>query len=127
MCVWGGGGGGASRMHENYDLKWSQTWPLLFFIEGNRRKTLFFLIYSFCLFFSSRSLKKDKKRIRNKKENRKEENRKKREQKKNTFSHFQQVSFFGIFSAPLFCVYDNRTRLVSYFRLCEAAIFSVCF
>ena len=88
-----------TRMHENYNLKWSQTWPLFFiFVEGNRRKTLFFLFYSFCLFFR---LSPKKKRIRNKKDNREEENRKK-------FSIVNK-SFFWLFSAKPFCFFDNPT------------------
>ena len=34
VCVGGGGGGGffmhETRIYENYDLKWSKTWPLFF-------------------------------------------------------------------------------------------------
>ena len=47
--MWGGGGGGLSRMHENFDLKWSQTWPLFFiFYREQIAKPQFFL----CVFFN---------------------------------------------------------------------------
>ena len=83
----------------------------LFFIEENRRtrrKTLFFFFYSFCLFFLLPP-KKRKKRVRNKTENRKKENRKKRTEKEYLFSVVNKSHFFGFFSAPPFCFFDNPT------------------
>ena len=148
--VGGGGGFYAHAWNENAWELSSKMVPnmatlFLFFIEGNRRtrrKTLFFLFYSFCHFFLSLLKKTRKKRIRNKKENRKEENRKKEKRKRIPFFYRQQVSFFCFFSAlpfcfstirhrhffvliqaPPFCVCDNLTRLVSYFRQSDTAIF----
>ena len=78
MC---GGGGGAfmlmheTRMKENYDLKWSQTWPLIFiFYRGKPEENPSFS--STLFFFFLLSPKKRKNRMRNKKENWKEQNRK---------------------------------------------------
>ena len=77
-----GGGGGLvlmheTRMHENYDLRWSQTWPLFFYFlqtEAGGKPSSF----SSTLFVFFSSPKKKKKRIRNKigKRKQKKENRK---------------------------------------------------
>ena len=144
------GGGGAfmlmheTSMHENYDLKWSQTWPLFFWpLGGPGGKPSSF--YSFCFFFLP-SPKREKRewKIKKKIGKRKTE---KREQKKNTFFLLSTSLFFGGFfparhfvcstighrhffvliQATAFCVYDNSTQLVSYFRLCDTAIFCVYF
>ena len=41
------------------------------------------------------------------------------------FSTIRHRHFFDIFKAPPFCVYDNLTRLVSYFRQSDNVIFFV--
>ena len=122
MWRWGGGGGAfmlmhETRMKENYDLKWFQTWPLFFiFYTGKPEENPSFSSTLFLFFLLSP--KKRKNRMRNKKENWKEQNR-----KRMPFSIVNKFHFWGFFGtpkkgAPPFCVYDNSTRLVSYFRLC---------
>ena len=100
---YGGGGGGAfmrmheTRMHENYDLKWSQTWPLFFYFlqretGGLGGKPSSFSSTLFVFFFL---LSPKKKKIRNKKETRKEELKQKKENRKRIpFFYCQQVAIF---------------------------------
>ena len=93
----------------------------LFYFLGNRRKTLFFLFYSFCLFFLL-SFKKRKKRIRNKKKIGKRKTEKKRTEKEYLFSIVNK-SHFGFFLTPPFCFFDNPTP--PFFFLIQATPFCV--
>ena len=84
-----------TRMHENYDLKWGQTWPHFFIFYRRKRedpeKNPLLSRLLFLSFFSVSLLKKRKKRMRNKKANMKEENRKKENRKRLAFFYCQQV------------------------------------